>query len=74
MNGPLMKKSQDFHPYVPDSAYQHGDAGLVNPVAQSRLFTPWEELYSAPFDGISTDGQVGRGDQNRKSTHSKIIS
>jgi hypothetical protein len=65
-----MKKSKDFRPYIPTldyprvaafqgrDAYQHGDAGLANPIPQALLFTPWEKLYNEPFKGITTDGHV----------------
>ncbi len=68
-----MKKSKDFRPYIPTleyprvaafqgrDAYQHGDAGLANPIPQALLFAPWEALYREPFKGISTDGQPIQG-------------
>lgn len=62
-----MKKSKDFHPFIPTleyprvaafqgrDAYQHGDAGLANPIPQALLFTPWDKLYHEPFKGITTN-------------------
>jgi hypothetical protein len=63
-----MKESKDFRPFIPTleyprvaafqgrDAYQHGDAGLANPIPQALLFTPWDKLYRDPFKGITTDG------------------
>jgi hypothetical protein len=68
-----MSDKKDFRPYVPTldyprvaafqgrDAYQHGDAGLANPLPQELLFKPWEQLYSKPFKGITTDSQVIEG-------------
>jgi hypothetical protein len=59
---------KDFRPFVPTleyprvaafqgrDAYQHGDAGLANPIPQELLFKPWEKLYAEPFKGITTKG------------------
>jgi len=59
---------KDFRPFVPTleyprvaafqgrDAYQHGDAGLANPIPQELLFKPWEKLYAEPFKGITTNG------------------
>lgn len=65
-----MTDTKDFRPFVPTleyprvaafqgrDAYQHGDAGLANPVPRALLFDPWDRLYAAPFRGVTTDGQV----------------
>jgi hypothetical protein len=63
-----MKQSKDFRPFIPTleyprvaafqgrDAYQHGDAGLANPIPQALLFSPWDKLYREPFKGITTNG------------------
>ncbi len=68
-----MSNKKDFRPYVPTleyprvaafqgrDAYQHGDAGLANPLPQELLFKPWDQLYAQPFKGITTDSNVIEG-------------
>ena len=68
-----MLKKKNFRPYVPTldyprvaafqgrDAYQHGDAGLANPLPQELLFKPWDQLYAQPFKGITTDSHVIEG-------------
>lgn len=64
-----MKKSTDYHPYIPTLEYprvkamhgrnaaEHGAAGYANPLPRSFLFDPWEALYKQPFVGVTTDGK-----------------
>lgn len=68
-----MSSSKDFRPFVPTleyprvaafqgrDAYQHGDAGLANPIPQELLFKPWDQLFAQPFKGITTDSIVREG-------------
>ena len=64
-----MKKSTDYHPFIPTleyprvkamhgrSAAEHGAAGYANPMPRSFLFDPWEALYKQPFVGVTTSGK-----------------
>ena len=80
-----MSSPKDFRPFVPNldyprvaafqgrDAYQHGDAGLANPVPQELLFKPWEKLYAEPFKGITTNGQPIAHLFKRQSQNAPIV-
>jgi len=65
-----MRKKEDFRPYVsrshPKAAevldgrdhYQHAAAALDNPIARDQIIKPWNEMYAAPFVGLTSDGQA----------------
>ena len=58
--------ADDYHPFVPKphesknagpTARAHAEARTKSPRAQG-LFGKWEEMFNAPFRGITTAGQA----------------